>query len=321
MILITGATGFLGSQLALDLLKQGKSVRAIKRSSAVIPESLKNSTIEWVEGDVLDYFSIEDALEGVNYVYHCAAKVALNPKYKAQMYRTNIEGTANVVNACMVKGVKKLMHVSSIAAVGFTKPGELITENNKFEYAPTNSPYAVSKYESENEVWRGVAEGLNAIVVNPSIIIGMDDWERGSGRIFGMVNKGNKFYADGGCGYVDVRDVSACMIKLMESDLKNERYVINADNLSFKELLSLIAQNLNKPVPSFNVKKWQLAIGWRIAKLISIFTGKEPALTKDTATSAPVTQFYSNKKVLNAIDHRFIPIAQSINDIVQRCKK
>ncbi|POY39094.1 nucleoside-diphosphate sugar epimerase [Solitalea longa] len=320
MILITGATGFVGSQLALDLTQQGKQVRAIKRPSAKVPEKLKVASIEWVDGDVLDYFSLEDAMEGISQVYHCAAKVALNPKYKAQMYKTNIEGTANVVNACLAKGVQKLMHVSSIAAVGFTKPGELITEEHKFEYGPTNSAYAISKYESENEVWRGVAEGLNALVVNPSIIIGMDDWERGSGRIFGMVNKGNKFYSDGGCGYVDVRDVSACMIKLMESDLKNQRYIINADNLSFMALFSLIAKQLNKPEPTVNIKKWQLAIGWRAAKIISLFTRKEPALTKDTAISAPVTQFYSNNKIVKAINFQFTPISQSVADIVQRNK-
>ncbi|UKJ07978.1 NAD-dependent epimerase/dehydratase family protein [Solitalea lacus] len=321
MIFITGATGFLGTQLVLDLINAGNNVRALKRASSSIPFQLQNKPIEWVEGDVLDYHSLEDAMQGVMHVYHCAAKVALNPKYKAEMYKTNIEGTANIVNACLAMGVKKLMHVSSIAAIGFAKPGELITEDHKFEYLPTNTAYAISKYESENEVWRGVAEGLEAVVVNPSIILGMDNWERGSGRLFGVINKGNKFYAAGGCGYVDVRDVSACMIKLMETEkITNKRFILNADNLSFKELFALIANHLNKPAPSINIKKWHLEIGWRAAKLISWITGKEPALTRDTAISAPVIQFYSNQRIMNAIGHSFIPVQQSIVDIVARQK-
>lgn len=320
MILITGATGFLGSHLALDLINSGQKVRAIKRASAEIPANIKQLAIEWVDGDVLDYFSLEDALQGVSKVYHCAAKVALNPKYKAEMYKTNIEGTANVVNACLNMGVDKLVHVSSIAAIGFGKPGEIIHEDHKFEYAPTNSAYAVSKYESENEVWRGTAEGLNAIVVNPSIIIGMDNWAKGSGRLFGMIDKGSKIYAEGGCGYVDVRDVTATMIRLMESDIINQRFIINGGNLSFKELFSLIAKNLNKPAPSILVKKWHLSIGWRLAKFISLITGKEASLTKDTAVAAPVKQYYSNEKLLKSIDHHFIPLDESIRYICEKQK-
>lgn len=320
MILITGATGFLGSQLALDLINAGQKVRAIKRASSKVPANIQHLDIEWVEGDVLDYFSLEDALVGISKVYHCAAKVALNPKYKAEMYRTNIEGTANVVNACLSAGVNKLVHVSSIAAIGFGKPGELTHEDHKFEYAPTNSPYAVSKYESENEVWRGVAEGLNAIVVNPSIIIGMDDWSRGSGRLFGMVAKGNKIYTEGGCGYVDVRDVTASMIKLMESDITNQRFIVNGSNLSFKELFSLIAKELNKPVPSILVRKWHLSIAWRLAKCYSLITGKEVSLTRDTATAAPVKQYYSSDKLIKAINYQYIPIEQSIGYICSNKK-
>ncbi|SMO52258.1 Nucleoside-diphosphate-sugar epimerase [Solitalea koreensis] len=319
MILVTGATGFLGSQLVFDLVSSGKMVRALKRSSSKIPQCLANlSGIEWVNGDVLDYYSLEDALKGIRQVYHCAAKVTLNSKFKGELYRTNIEGTANLVNACLAASVEKLVHASSIAAIGIGKPGELITENHKFEYSPVNSAYAISKYESENEVWRGMAEGLNAVIVNPTIIIGKENWTEGSGRLFGKVRDGLNVYPLGGCGFVDVRDVSKSMIMLMESTIANERFIVNSENLPYKQLFDLIADELGKTKPKIAIRKWHLELGWRIAKLFSFLNGKDPALTRDTASSAPVLQYYDANKLSAVIPFNPISIDKSIKEICAR---
>src|SRR5471030_2887553 len=169
MKLVTGATGFLGSELALQLVKQGNIIRCIKRSTSQIPEILKpfQHEIEWIDADMMNVYALEDALAGVTQVYHCAAWVSLKQRDKEPMIKTNVTGTANLVNLCMQNNIR-LVHVSSIAAIGQAKPGDLITENHHLDQALETDGYAISKLESEMEVWRGIAEGLDAVIVNPS---------------------------------------------------------------------------------------------------------------------------------------------------------
>src|ERR1700744_1463275 len=242
MVLVTGATGFLGSELALQLAKQGLVIRCTKRASSVIPEILIpfNHKIEWVEADMLDIFALEGALTDVTQVYHCAAWVSLKQADKKEMIRANVTGTANLVNLCLQQNIR-LVHVSSVAAVGQAKPGELITENHHIDRDTETDGYAISKLESEMEIWRGIAEGLDAVIVNPSIIIGANAGTTGSGQLFETVRKGLKFYTAGSCGFVDVEDVAKCMIILMNTQLNGERYIISAENRRYQQITTEIA--------------------------------------------------------------------------------
>jgi dihydroflavonol-4-reductase len=318
MILITGATGFLGSELAKQLADRGDAVRCTKRAKSVIPLLLVPYTqIEWVDADLLDIFALENALEGVTQVYHCAAWVSLKQADKIPMIRTNVKGTANLVNLCLDRDIK-LVHVSSIAAIGQAKPGELITENHHLEISTENDGYAISKLESEMEVWRGIAEGLDAVIVNPSLIIGPNAGTLGSGQLFETVRKGLKFYTDGTAGFVDVEDVAKCMIALMESDITEERYIISAENWHYKEMTAAIAAGFKIEPPVMLAKPWMMELAWRGAKLAGFLTGKAPAIDKIAAQSAVQFRDFDNSKIKSAVGIEFKPISRSITDICER---
>jgi nucleoside-diphosphate-sugar epimerase len=214
MILVTGSTGLVGTHLLLELAKKHRKIRATHRSSSNLqavfdtfslytedPEKYLDridwkylDRIDWIEADVTDFESIIQALDGVDYVYHTAAFVSFDPGDRHTMTQVNVEGTANVVNACLERKVKKLCYVSSTAALGSAPDGELITEDMAWTHSKSRSAYSVSKYLSEMEVWRGMAEGLPAVIVNPSIIIGPGDWKRSSSYLFSAVWKGLSFY-------------------------------------------------------------------------------------------------------------------------------
>lgn len=321
MIVVTGATGFLGSELVRQLLDSGKPVRALKRETSVIPEILKGRAIEWVDADILNYFSLEDAFEGAHVVYHCAAFISFDPADKKKLQKINVEGTANVVNVCLQKGIRKLVHVSSVAAIGEPKPGNPATENDHWKFDNRQHDYSVSKYESEMEVWRSIAEGLNAVIVNPSLIIGKNAGNKGSGQLFETVSKGLKFYTRGSCGLVDVEDVAKSMIGLMESDISAERFLINAENWSYNRLFTETARQLGIKPPATEAKPWMMAIAWRAAGLVSLLTGKHFSLTKNTARSALKKHEYVNEKIKSAIGIEFKPIKQTIHEICETLKE
>jgi dihydroflavonol-4-reductase len=317
MIMVTGATGFLGAELVKQLAEDGLAVRCTKRSQSVIPNTLKpySHLIQWVEADMADIFALEDAMEGVSQVYHCAAWVSFKQADKDPMITANVVGTANVVNACLGANAR-LVHVSSIAAVGTGKTGELITEKHYIEETPVHNIYAISKLESEMEVWRGIAEGLDAVIVNPSVIIGASAGTTGSGQIFETVRKGLGFYTSGSVGLVDVADVARCMITLMNSDITAERYIINAENWTYKDLFDTIAGRFDVKAPSRQAKSWMLELAWRAASLIGLLTGKDPALDKISAQAASVSQNYDNSKIKKAIGFEFKPVSTTIDEVV-----
>ena len=316
MILVTGATGFLGAELAKELILRGNSIRCTKRASSTIPKLLEPyaAKIEWVDADLMDAFALETALEDVTQVYNCAAFVSLKQADKDAMIRTNVRGTANLVDLCNEKGIR-MVHTSSVAAVGEAKPGELITENHHLDSSTETDGYAISKLESEMEVWRGVAEGLDAVIVNPTIIIGASAGITGSGQIFETVRKGLKFYTRGTIGFVDVQDVAKCMIALMESSISGERYIINAENREYKQLFEEIAACLNVPAPKTLAKPWMMELAWRGASLLGFLTGKAPALDKTSARAASVTREFDNSKIKKAIGFEFKPVSESIKEI------
>ena len=321
MILVTGATGFLGAVLARQLAAQNIPVRCIKRSTSVIPELLGAyaSLIDWQEADILDPTTLEEAFEGITQVYHCAAWVSFKQADKEPMINTNVNGTANVVNLCLEQGIR-LVHVSSIAAIGQAKAGQLITEKNYLEETPSNNIYAISKLESEMEVWRGIAEGLDAVIVNPSIIIGPTAGTEGSGKLFETVRRGLKYYTRGSCGLVDVEDVARCMILLMNSDITAERYIVNAENWTYKGLTDTIADCFDQKRPDIEAKPWMLELAWRSASLLATLTGKDAAVDKILARAASVEQNYDNSKLIKQTGFVFKRLKDSIAEICNALK-
>ena len=326
MIFVTGGSGLVGSHLLFDLVSSGKQVRALirKNSSTELTkkifgyysndsEKLMNS-IDWVEGDVMDIYSLYEAMEDVDKVYHAAALVSFHASDQKEMMKTNIDGTANIVNACLYKNIKKLCYVSSIASLGRTDNDEFIDEETQWKNSGNNSKYSISKYGAEREVWRGTIEGLPAVIVNPSVIIGPGDWKKGSSQLFQQVWNGLKFYTNGVNGYVDVRDVSKAMILLMDSDIVNSRYVISSENIDYLQLFTMISGGLNKKIPSIKANLFLSQIAWRAEKLRSSITGKKPLITKETARTAFHKYYYSNEKIKKALNFEFIPMPQSISE-------
>lgn len=326
MIFITGGTGLIGSHLLLDLTRQNEPVKALKRANSdlgivekVFHHYAENadellSKIEWVDGDILDIYSLLDAMEGVDQVVHSAAYVSLNPAERDKVFKINIEGTANCVNAALEKGIKRFCYVSSISAIGRDKSSDMKDEETKWSDDGVATIYAQSKYLGEREAWRGSVEGLDMVIVNPSTVIGLGDWNRSSIRLIDKVWKGLKFYTPGTNGFVDARDVSKAIIKLLRSDITNQRYIINSENVKFKDLLDWMAEDLGKPKPSIKAGKFLSEIYWRVLWIKGKLTGVEPLVTKDAARTASHTSLYSNAKLKQAIDIEFIPIRQSIKD-------
>ena len=315
MILVTGATGFLGSELAMQLAKQGKQVRCIKRVTSTIPQILApyQSQIEWVDADLLNIYELEAALSGITQVYHCAAWVSLKQSDKKQMIKANVAGTANLVDMCLQNNAR-LVHTSSVAAIGIAKPGDLITENHHLDRDTEDDGYAISKLESEMEVWRGIAEGLDAVIVNPSIIIGGNAGTSGSGQLFELVRKGLKFYTWGKSGFVDVEDVARCMILLMNSKLHAERYIISAENRSFQQITAEIADCFGVKRPASLAKPWMMGVAWRGAAILAKLTGKDPLLDKISAQTASMTRNYDNSKIKKAVGIEFKDLSVSVKE-------
>ncbi len=324
MILVTGGTGLVGSYLLYELTRKGHKVRALLRpgKKAYDTSKLFNcissenehliELVEWVEGDVLDPFSIQQAMQGIEYVYHCAALVSFNPRQYKEMIAVNVEGTANVVDACLQNGIKKLCHVSSIASLGQAEKGEFIDENAKWKTSGANSGYAISKYGGEREVWRGIEEGLNAVIVNPSVIIGAGCHHRATNQLFHNIKNFIPFHSTGVNGYVDVRDVANAMILLMESDISGERFVLNSENLTLKDFFIKVADILGKPHPRIAINgPVMTAIAW-IDEMRALITRSKPLLTRENVRSVMSKSYYSAEKFKDVLGYSFIPITESL---------
>lgn len=316
MILVTGGTGFLGSYLLRALVKAGKPVRALYRRQ--IPAQIDDikHQVEWVQGDVLDVGSLEDAMQGVQQVYHCAAIVSFHPDQRAHMLKVNIEGTANVVNMALDAGVKKLVHVSSVAALGRAREQAEITERSPWEESPNNSSYAISKHLSEIEIWRGIAEGLDAVIINPSIILGSGFWHDGSGMLLKNAWKEFPYYTEGVTGFVDVKDVVNIMLQLMDSSITAQRYVLSAENWPYRRLFTTMAEVLGKKPPHIAARPWMAEMVWRMAKLKGWITGRRPLITRETARTAQLKVFYNAGKIQETLPaFRFRPLEETVREI------
>ncbi len=326
MVIVSGGTGMLGAHLLFDLAQKKDKIKALKRPSSNLDLVRKVFSyytsgadtllqkIEWVEGDILDFFLMDEIIGEGDEVYHAAAFVSFNPEDHELIRQINVEGTRNIVQACIDNKARKLVYVSSIAALGRGQNGKATTEEDYRDTTYKSSVYSQSKFDAEQEVWRGIAEGLNAVIVNPSVIIGPGDWNKGSAQLIQTVWKGLKFYTRGTNGYVDVRDVSKAMIQLMDSDIKGERFVLSAGNLSYKELFDHIADKLQVKAPPYFAGPLISAIAWRVLKAGSLFTGKRPLITKETAHNANSFYTYSSQKIIDRLGFEFIPPEQSVAD-------
>jgi len=329
MILITGGTGLVGAHLLLKLSEAGENIRALYRNADTLTKT-KNlfahygkepffDTINWVQGDILDVPSLETAFTGVTHVYHCAAFITFNPKEEEQLRKVNIEGTANMVNCALAFGIHKFCHVSSIAALGDTiNNGDTITEETEWNPERSHNDYAIRKYGAEMEVWRAGQEGLNVVVVNPGVIFGYGYWQQGSGAILRTVQKGQYFYTFGKCGFIAVEDVVNCMVLLMESSKTGERYILIAENLTYKEMLDDVAEGLGKSKPSMYATHLLTSVGWRVDWLISKLTGKKRMLTRSMAQSSHATDVYDTTKIHEALSYNFTPLKPYIKDLCER---
>lgn len=314
MILVTGATGFLGSRLLQQLNAANETVRAIARDLPRVPKNLALPNVEWVQGDVLDVVSLEEAMQGVERVYHCAALVSFDARHHQSMMNVNVTGTANVVNAALAANVKKLLHVSSIAALGRSNRDQLIDENSEWTNGKDNSVYAQSKYLAEREVWRGTQEGLPAVIVNPSVIIGSGNWTQGTPRLFRSARNGMPFYPRGVNGFVSVDDVVNCMIQLMNNDFANERYVVSSENVSYKDFLTLTTKALDVKSPTIPLSRFVTNLSWLASSLLHKTFGVAPLLTRETARTVNGTYRYSNEKIKKAIGYDFKPAKEFITE-------
>jgi len=329
MILITGGTGLVGSHLLYELVKKKHKVRAFKRPTSKTENVLKTfryysdnpeelfSKIEWVEGDVSDMTFLEDAMQGVSKVYHCAGMVSFDSRDRKEMLEINIGGTANVVNACLGTKIEKLCFVSSTAAIGDKSGAGLVDENTIWKPSKSHSWYSVSKFKSEMEVWRGMEEGLKAVIVNPSIVLGPGDWNRSSGRIMKSVWDGLKFYTLGVTGFVDVMDVVKAMIELMEGEIIGERYIISSENLSYKEVFEMIANAFNKKPPTIQATPSLTGFAWRLDWMRSKILNKQPLVTRESARSGHRKVYFSNQKIRDAIGIDFRPLIVTIKETAE----
>ncbi|MDG5800877.1 NAD-dependent epimerase/dehydratase family protein [Marinilabiliaceae bacterium ANBcel2] len=335
MILVTGGTGLVGSHLLYHLISEDikTPIKAIYRKKRSLNDA-KNvfayynekyvelwNKIEWVKGDLSDYNSLDDALKGVTKVYHSAAMVSFNPGEANKMIKTNIEGTANLMNACIKRGVEKFCYVSSVSSLGKKIDGAVIDENVEWLPDDHRSAYSYSKFRSEMEVWRATKEGLPAVIVNPSVIIGPVSRYRSSGRLFNTVQKGIPVYTSGVTGFIDVRDVAKALKLLMESDIKNERFLLNSENLSFKDFFNIAAAQLGKKAPFIKASKWVMESGWRLNLIFSKITGTKPILTKDTARAANIISLYSSEKFKKTFNYKFIPIKDAVQNAAKWFKQ
>ncbi len=336
MVFITGCTGLVGSHLVAEFVKrqmtngesqQTISIKLLCRKNSdlsLLNRVLKRygfndipNSIEFVYGDVTDYDILEEAMRDVDEVYHCAAVVSFDPSDKKSLMTVNVEGTKNMVNAALHCGVKKFCHVSSIAALGRALEGEAINEDSPWTQSKNNSVYSNSKHGGEMEVWRGIAEGLNATIVNPSLILGAGRWDSSSCELFTTIAKGFPFYTTGVNGFVDVKDVARAMITLMENDKFGQRYCLNGALISYKDLFTLMADNFKTKAPYIHVGKIMSEIAWRVFWLIGKIQGKKPLITKETARTSTRCYSYSSEKIIRELDFHFTPIEDSVKEICE----
>lgn len=332
MILVTGGTGLVGSHLLYFLAASGSNLRATHRKSSDLSRVEKVfsyytdkktantlfNTIEWVEADITNIAALTLAFKNCEYVYHCAAIIAFDPKKYELLRKVNTQATANIVNLALAHGIKKLCYVSSIATLGAKEDGTSITENTHFNQDAANNVYSLTKYAAEMEVWRAAQEGLDTVIVNPGVILGAGSWHTGSGAIFKLASKGMSYFTGGSVAVVDVKDVVLAMQELMNSDLKNERYILVGAILSYREFTKKLALAFDKKPPKREIARWKLLLVSNIDAVVSSLFGTKRRLLKANVKSLYTLSNYSAQKIKNALSFNFTDVSQTITRVAQR---
>lgn len=316
MIAITGANGLLGSYVVRSLIDAELPFVALKRKNSDLSALADvGDSIQWREADVTDYDSLLEAFSDVTGVIHTAAIVSYRKRDKEKIQAINVEGTRHVVNACLQLGIPRLLHVSSVAALGKERGQTYIDENNKWIEGARVSNYAISKYHAELEVWRGHEEGLKTIMINPSVILAPSDWEKSSSQLFKYAWQQRPFYTDGSFSAVDVRDVASCIVRLYQSPIEAERFILTSDSISYFNFFRLAAENFCKKAPTVRVGKSMLQAAAIVEAVRGFITGSDPLVTTETAQLAGKNFTYSNEKVKKALHVDF----QSIENTIKWC--
>ena len=319
-VFVTGGTGLVGSHLIKELIRLGKSVTAIHRGT--IPSQLLHASVQWIEVDILDIVALEEAMPGIDEVYHCAAIVSFNPAHRKEMFKINVEGTANVVNAAINTGVKKMLFVSSVAALGRIENGQVINESMQWSKETSKSNYGKSKYLAEMEVWRGISEGIEAVIINPVIILGAADWNKGSAGMFKSAYNEFPWYTEGSYGFVDVNDVVEAMMLLMESEVSGQRFIISAESQTYQKIFTLMAKGFDKKPAHKKVTPFLASVIWRLEAIKSFFNGNNPLLTKETADTALTKVAFDNTKLLNQLPQfTYTPLEETIARVCTEIKE
>ena len=315
MIFVTGGTGFLGSYILQELVLQGRPVRALRRNLTVPfymhPALL--GKISWVQGDILDVNGLIENMTGCDTIIHAAGMVSFNPSDKKKLFQLNIEGTTNIVNAAIEAGIKDLIHVSSVSALGRHDDAKPMDEDKKWIGNHGQSNYGISKYYSEMEVWRGMGEGLSPLIVNPSTLLGYGDWNQTSCGLFKTAYREFPWYMNGSNGFTDVRDTARAIIALMDQGIRNERYIISAENRTYREVFNWMAQGFGKKQPSKKAGPFFAGMAWRTEKIRAAFSRHKPLITRESVAIASRRSLYSNQKLLKALpSFRFRSLEDSI---------
>jgi nucleoside-diphosphate-sugar epimerase len=316
-ILVTGGTGFLGGYILQELVEKGYSVRAIRRGKAqpvFIPAAILDK-VEWVKGDILDVLGLEEAMDGMDGVVHAAAKVSFSRRDRHDLFQTNVEGTANVVNIALEKNIRRFIHISSVAALGRTGQGENVSETKSWQESKYNTQYSISKFRGEVEVWRGIGEGLPAVVVNPSTILGYGDWNSTSCTLFRSAYREFPWYTEGINGFVDVQDAAGAVVRLLDSEITGERYILNGDNWTFRRVFDSIAAGFGKKPPSKEATAFIAGLAWRIESIKSLVSGRPGMLTRESARVARSSTYFDSSKILGQLPgFKFTPLEKTIRE-------
>jgi nucleoside-diphosphate-sugar epimerase len=315
MNLVTGGSGFLGSHLVRFLSAQGLPVRALYHQNRPPEQLLGLSGVAWHRCDLLDVYAVEEAMQGVEQVYHCAAIVSFQAGRKAEMLHANVAITANLVNQALAQGIRKMAFVGSIASLGRGGAQQEITEAEEWQESKNNSAYSQSKYLAEMEVWRGIAEGMQGVIINPGIILGeAHNWQEGSARLMQLAARSFPFYTQGINGWVDVADVVQVLYRLMESTVAAERFIVVAGNYSYKDIFTRMAQALGTKPPHIKASPRMTAWVWRWNVLRHRLLGTPVAITRETARTAHQQCLYNNTKLLRFLpDFSYTPVGETIS--------
>ena len=324
MILVTGGTGLVGAHLLYQLVSSNQNVKATYKDQKSLEKTARIFSyyttnhkalfkkITWVKANLTNLPELTLAFNKITQVYHCAAYINFDPRAFNTLKKTNIEGTANIVNLCLAYNIEKLCYVSSIATLGTTAKDTLVTERNVWNPETDNNVYAISKYGAEMEVWRATQEGLDAVIVNPGVIIGPGNWDSGTGQLFKKANKGLKYYTTGTVALVDVNDVVNIMILLLNSSIKNKRFIVVAKNETYKTFLNTLCNAVNRKAPKKTATALLLKAAWILDWIKSGIMRTPRSITKQMANTLLSKTTYSNAAIKDALNYNFKDIETTI---------